>query len=176
MSEDKNYIFNNNGKSSPVIIYAECRVKYYGNDNYTYYDCINGKKHNIPYKITIHNYESEALGYDPQIKSEQNYHDFIHLSVLMGFPWGGYVKFKDNDNIMFDIGDIIRLLGERTGDVMKKWKEQNIEFRKRQNKITERVKNEQKQSQSQSTSVSKSKPKKLRVPKVKVGNQHIMEI
>ncbi len=74
---DPNGIFRNNGKSSPVIISAECRVKYQssdGSDNeLEYYDCIRGINCGVPFRVTIHNYESEALGFDPTIKSEQNY-------------------------------------------------------------------------------------------------------
>lgn len=132
---DSDGIFKNNGESSPVIIHAECRVKFGNSDKLEYYDCIKGIACGVPFRVTIHNYESEALGYDPTIKSEQNYYCFIHLSTLLNFPWGIEVKFKDDDGVMFGAGDIIRLLGERSENVMKKWEVDNVEFKKKQDKI-----------------------------------------
>lgn len=136
---DKNGIFRNNGKSSPVIIHAECRVKYFDSKKLDYYDCIKGLSCGVPFRITIHNYESEALGFDPTIKSEQNYYCFLHLSTLINLPWGLEVKFRDDDGVMFGTADIIRLLEERTEAVMKKWKEDNVEFKKEQDKVLDKI-------------------------------------
>ncbi len=141
---DQNGIFNNNGKSSPVIIHAECRVKYRSSDGsddaLEYYDCIKGLGCGVPFRVTIHNYESDALGFDPTIKSEQNYFCYIHLSTLMNFPWGMEIKFRDDDGVVFDAGDIVRLLQERTADVMKKWEKDTEEFKKRQDAVVSRIK------------------------------------
>lgn len=133
-------IFNNHGQSSPVIIHAECRVKYSTNDKLTPYDCISGTKCNLPFRITIHNYESEALGFDPTIKSEQNYYRFLHLSTLFNMPWGLSVRFRDDDGMVFGAGDIVRLLEERSEKVMKDWKEYKAEEKKRQKETMEKVK------------------------------------
>lgn len=133
-------IYNNNGKSSPVIISAECRIKRGMNDKLTPYDHIAGSYCSQPFRVTIHNYESEALGNDPTIKSEQNYYRFLHLSTLMNFPWGLSVRFRDDDGVIFGAGDIIRLLEERSEEVMKKWEEGQVEFRKRQDETMERLK------------------------------------
>lgn len=141
---DPNGIFRNNGKSSPVIIHAECRVKYFDSNKLEYYDCMSGHNCGIPFRVTIHNYESEALGFDPTIKSEQNYYRFIHLSTLMNLPWGLEVKFRDNDGVVFGAGDIIRLLGERSEEVMKKWDIEQVEFKKKQDKVVSKIKVKQK--------------------------------
>lgn len=161
-----NKIFNNNSISSPVIIHAECRIKYYyDSSNLIYYDCINGIICKDKYNVTIHNYESESLGFNPMIKNEQNYCRFIHLSTLLNFPWGLHIKFRDNDGVIFEAGDIIRLLGERTENMMKKWKKGNVEFKKRQDKVVSKL---------NIKSESSSKPKVM--GKTKAGKQSIMEI
>lgn len=129
---DHRDIFNNNGKSGPVIIHAECRVKRGVSDKLKPYDCISGSMCNSEFRVTIHNYESEALGFDPTIKSEQNYYRFLHLSTLLNFPWGMSIRFRDNDGVVFGVGDIIRLLEERSSEVMKKWEEEKVEFKERQ--------------------------------------------
>ena len=130
---------NNEGVSSPVIIHAECRIKYSSNDKLEPYDCISGIKCNSEFKVTIHNYKSEALGFDPTIKSEQNYLTFLHLSTLLNFPWGMNVRFRDSDGVIFGAGDIIKLLEERTDDIMEKWEEGQVEFKKRQDETVDKL-------------------------------------
>lgn len=136
---NKNSIFNNNGITSPVIIYAECRAKCGIDNKLIPYNCITGMITGSPFRVTIHNYESDALGFDPMIQNEQNYHYYIYLSALLNFPWGLEVKFRDNDGIVFDAGDIIRLLGERSEEVMKKWEEGNVEFKKKQDEVVSKL-------------------------------------
>lgn len=130
---------NNNSKSGPVIITAECRIKNGMNGKMTPYNCLNGQHVNMPFRVTIHNYESEALGYDPTIKSEQNYFRFLHLSTLLNFPWAYSIKFRDDDGVVFEVGDIIRLLEERTEEAMIKWEVYQKELEEKQGKVLKKV-------------------------------------
>ncbi len=135
-----NINMNNNGRSGPVIITAECKIKHGLGDNWEHYNCLIGRLLSTPFLVTIHNYESEVLGYDPTIKSYQNYFRFLHLSTLLNFPWGGRVKFRDVDSkVVFGAGDIVRLLEEKTPEVMKKWELDNERWKIEQDETARRV-------------------------------------
>ena len=137
---DERDITNNNSKSGPVIITAECKVSSRGSKLQCYNPLI-GKVVNDTFKVTIHNYESEALGYDPTVKSYQNYYHFLHLSTLLHMPWGMSVKFRDmeGDKTVFGAYDIVRMLEERTEKVMEEWGKRQVEFKKLQDETAKRV-------------------------------------
>lgn len=140
--EDSNWskrdITNNNARSGPVIITAECRISSRGSKLQCYNPLI-GQVVNDKFMVTIHNYKSEALGFDPTVKSEQNYFRFLHLSTLLNMPWGMIVKFRDGDGVVFGAYDIVRLLEERTEKVMEQWEKDQIKFKTLQDEAAERV-------------------------------------
>ncbi len=49
------------------------------------------------------------------------------------------IKFRDDDGVIFGTADIIKLLGERTDAVMKKWGEEQVEFKKEQDRVVKRA-------------------------------------
>ncbi len=117
---------NNNGETGPVIITAECRLDKGG--SMQYYNPICGKIVNDKFYVTIHNYESEALGKDPVVKSEKVYYHYLYLSTMMDMPWGISIKFRDNNGVIFGLKDIVGLLEDRTPEIMKKWEVKQKEF------------------------------------------------
>ncbi len=128
--QDEEYLDNihNDGKSSCAIIVCECRVNKGG--KLQYYNPFVGMMSSVPYRITIHNYESRALGFDPTLKSERNYHQFLHLSTLMNMPWGSSVKFRDDYGVVFGTSDVIRLLSERSEEAIARWEVEYVKFKK----------------------------------------------